>query len=53
MNRMIPPSAAVTSVQHRLQPLLEFAAIFRAGDQRAHVERQQLLVLRAIPARRH
>ena len=32
-------------VEHRLQPLLEFAAIFRAGDQRAHVERQQLLVL--------
>ena len=31
-------------VEHRLQPLLEFAAIFRAGDQRAHVERQQLLV---------
>ena len=35
-------------VQHRLQPLLEFAAIFRAGDQRAHVERQQLLVLQAF-----
>ena len=31
-------------VQHGLQPLLELAAIFRAGDQRAHVERQQLLV---------
>ena len=39
-------------VEHRLQPLLELAAIFRAGDQRAHVERQQLLVLAAIPARR-
>ena len=39
--------------QHRLQPLLELAAIFRAGDQRAHVERHQLLVLQRSPARRH
>ena len=38
--------------QHRLQPLLELAAVLRAGDQRAHVERQQLLVLDANPARR-
>ena len=52
MNRMTPPSAAVTSLSTRLQPLLELAAIFRAGDQRADVERQQLLVLRATPARR-
>ena len=35
-------------VEHRLQPLLELAAIFRAGDQRAHVEREQLLVLQAL-----
>ena len=35
-------------VEHGLQPLLELAAIFRAGDQRAHVERQQLLVLQAV-----
>ena len=35
-------------VQHRLQPLLELAAVFRAGDQRAHVERHQLLVLQAL-----
>ena len=35
-------------VQHRLDPLLELAAIFRAGDQRAHVERQQLLVLQRL-----
>ena len=34
--------------QHGLQPLLELAAILRAGDQRAHVERQQLLVLQAL-----
>ena len=32
-------------VENGLQPLLEFAAIFRAGDQRAHIEREQLLVL--------
>ena len=35
-------------LQHRLQPLLELAAVFRAGDQRAHVEREQLLVLQAL-----
>ena len=35
-------------VQHRLQPLLELAAVLRAGDQRAHVERHQLLVLQAL-----
>ena len=35
-------------LQHGLQPLLELAAILRAGDQRAHVERHQLLVLQAL-----
>ena len=35
-------------VEHGLQPLLELAAVFRAGDQRAHVEREQLLVLQAL-----
>ena len=35
-------------LQHGLEPLLELAAIFRAGDQRAHVEREQLLVLQAL-----
>ena len=39
-------------VENGLQPLLEFAAIFGAGDERAHVEGEQLLVLAAIPARR-
>ena len=48
MNRMMPPSDDVTSLQHGLQPLLELAAIFGAGDQRAEVERQQLLVLQAL-----
>ena len=35
-------------VQHSLQPLLELAAVFRARDQCAHVEREQLLVLQAL-----
>ena len=35
-------------LQHGLQPLLELAAIFRARDQRAEIERQQLLVLQAF-----
>ncbi len=35
-------------VQHGLQPLLELPAVFRAGDERAHVERQQLLVFEAL-----
>ena len=34
--------------QHGLQPLLELAAIFRTGNQRAHVERHQLLVLQRL-----
>ena len=36
------------SCEHRLEPLLELAAIFGAGNQRAHVERQQFLVLQAL-----
>ena len=48
MNRMTLPSAAVISLRHGLQPLLELAAIFGAGDQRAEVEREQLLVLQAL-----
>ena len=35
-------------VEHGLEPLLEFAAELRAGDQRAHVERQDALVLQAL-----
>ena len=48
MNRMMPPSDAGHFLEHRLEPLLELAAIFRAGDQRAHVEREQLLVREAF-----
>ena len=35
-------------VDHGLQPLLELAAIFRTGDQRAHVERHQRAALQAV-----
>ena len=35
-------------LQHGLQPFLELAAIFGAGDERAHVEGQQELVLQAL-----
>ena len=48
MNRMISPCGRGDFLQHGLQPLLELAAVFGAGDQRAEVERQQLLVLQAL-----
>ena len=35
-------------LQHRLQALLEIAAVFRAGEQRAHVERVDLVVLQEL-----
>ncbi len=35
-------------VEHGLETLLELAAELRTGDQRAHVQRQQTLVLQAI-----
>ena len=38
----------MTSCEHGFEPLLELAAIFRAGDQGAHVEGQELLVLQAL-----
>ena len=42
------PAARGDFVEHRLQPLLELAAEFRARDQRAHVERHQPLVAQAF-----
>ena len=48
MKSRIRPSAALTSLQHRLQPLLELAAVLRARDQRAHVEREDRLVAQAL-----
>ena len=53
MNRMISPLARGDFVQHGLQPLLELAAEFGAGDQRAHVQRHQLACRAGFPARRH
>ena len=46
MKRTMSPSARRDLVQHGLQPLLELAAILRAGDHRAEVERQQRLSFR-------
>ena len=40
--------ARLDLAEHGLQPLLELAAIFGPGDERAHVERQHLLVLQAL-----
>ena len=48
MNRMMRAALGLHLGQHGLQPLLELAAVLGAGDQRAHVERQQLLVLEAL-----
>ena len=45
MNRMTWPCGVGDFLEHRLQALLELAAILRAGDQRAHVERDDPLVL--------
>ena len=39
-------------VEHGLEALLELAAIFRASNERAHIEREQLLVFDRFPARR-
>ena len=35
-------------LKHRLEPLLEFTPVLRAGDERAHVQRKQRLVLEAF-----
>ena len=35
-------------VEHALETLLELAAIFRAGDERPHVERHQLAILERV-----
>ena len=48
MNRMIWPLRGLDLRQHGFQPLLELAAIFGAGDQRAEIEREHLLVLEAL-----
>ena len=45
MKRMTWPCGVGDLLEHRLQPLLELAAVLRAGDERAHVERDDPLVL--------
>ena len=39
MKRMIWPCGAFDFFEHRLQPVLELAAILRASNERAHIER--------------
>ena len=48
MNRMISPCGFLHLLQHGLEPLLELAAVLGAGDQRAHVERDDALVLQPL-----
>jgi len=48
MKRMILPSESVISFRNRLQALFEFAAILRAGDECAHIERDDLLVFQSF-----
>ena len=48
MKRMTWPCGVGDFLEHRLQPLLELAAVLRAGDERAHVERDDALVLEAF-----
>ena len=48
MNRMIAAGAGFDFLQHGLQAVFEFAAELRPGDQRAHVERDDALVLQAL-----
>ena len=45
MKRITWPCGVGDFLEDRLQPLLELAAILRAGDERAHVERDDPLVL--------
>ena len=48
MNRMMRPVGLADLGQHRLQPLLELAAVLGAGQQRAHVQRPHAAVLQAL-----
>ena len=43
-----PPFLLAQLVEHRLQALLELTAELGTGDQRAHIQRQQALVLKTI-----
>ena len=45
---MIVPRASETSFEHALEPFLELAAIGGAGDQRAHVQRDDAAVAQRL-----
>ena len=45
MKRMICALAGLDLLEHRLEPLLELAAVLRARDERAEVERPHALAL--------
>ena len=48
MKRMMRPSLVLDLGEHGLQPLLELAAVLRAGEQRADVERPDAPVLQPL-----
>ena len=48
MKRMTWPGGIGDFLEHGLEALLELAAVLGAGDQRAHVERDDLLVLETL-----
>ena len=48
MKRTISPSAFLISCEHGLHPLLELAAVLRAGEERADVERPDALALEPL-----
>ncbi len=48
MNRMIAPLRVLHFAEHGLEPLFELAAELRAGDQGAHVQGDDPLVLQAL-----
>ena len=47
MNRMMRPSDSCDLAKHRLQAILELAAVLRARDHRAEIERDDVLVAQA------
>jgi len=48
MKMMVLPSSFASSFSTLFSPLLEFAAVLGAGEQRGHVEHQQPLALQAF-----
>ena len=48
MKRMIPALGFLNFFEHRFEPLFELAAVFGPGDQRAHVQGNELFVLETL-----